>query len=55
MFNYWIGKVDVYEMPGFAESKQKTLISSFTDSDTVNVFVEAFKNAVKRTGNRRHD
>ena len=43
-------KVDVYEIPGSSENKQKTLISSFTDSETVNVFVEAFKNAVKEPG-----
>ena len=43
-------KVDVYEMPSFTESKQKTLVSSFTDSETVNVFDEAFKIAVKEPG-----
>ena len=42
-------KVDVYDMADSSESKQKTLVT-FTDSETINVFVEAFKNAYKEPG-----
>ena len=44
-----IEKVDVYEMAASSESKQKTLVT-FTNSETINVFVEAFSNAVKEPG-----
>ena len=43
-------QVNVYEMASFSENKQNTLVSSFTDSETVLVFVEAIKNAVKEPG-----
>ena len=42
-------QVNVYEMASFPENKQNTLVS-FTDSETVDVFEKAFKNAVKKPG-----
>ena len=47
--NDTIENVDVYEMAGSSESKQKTLIT-FTDSEIVDIFVMAIKSAVKEPG-----
>lgn len=44
-----VEEVDVYEMAGSSESKQKTLVT-FTDPEIVDMFAMAIKSAVKVPG-----